>query len=78
MTQREETVDLKSGQCRVCGCTERKPCVLEFVDEDGETAAAGCQWVDPARTLCSNPKCLEVARVEWCDRAAAAGGSSVE
>jgi hypothetical protein len=36
------------------------------------------QCEDPARTLCSNPNCLELARIEWRDRAAAAGGSSAE
>lgn len=72
MTVRAETLELKPGQCRVCGCTERNPCALEFIDEDGETAAIACTWVDPARTLCSNPDCLEVARIERRDRAAAA------
>jgi hypothetical protein len=76
MTARAETLDLKPGQCRVCGCTERKPCAIEFIDDDGETAAVSCTWVDPARTLCSNPNCLEMARGERRDRAAAsaAGG----
>lgn len=58
MTHRAETVEVKAGQCRVCGCTERKPCALEFVDEDGEAAAVACTWVNAARTLCSNPNCL--------------------
>lgn len=74
MTVRAETLDLKPGQCRLCGCTERKPCAIEFIDDDGETAAVSCTWVDPARTLCSNPNCLEMARGERRAAASAAGG----
>ncbi len=38
MTQREETLEQQPGQCRACGCTELRPCALEFI-EDGEAAA---------------------------------------
>lgn len=58
MTHRAETFGLKPGQCRVCGCTERKPCAINFVDQDGEAAAVACIWIDTARTLCSNPTCV--------------------
>jgi len=28
MTQRAETLELRTGTCRFCGCTERNPCIL--------------------------------------------------
>ena len=39
-----------SGRCRVCGCTELQPCLLE--DE------LPCAWLDLERTLCTNPRCV--------------------
>lgn len=39
--------------CQVCGCTGHLPCLLE----NGEA----CSWLDPAHSLCSNPRC--VARI---------------
>ena len=42
-----------SGVCRVCGCTERRPCFLTIVGE-----AMPCWWIDPRETLCSNFKCI--------------------
>jgi hypothetical protein len=51
MTKRTDLVPvvLRSGICRVCGCTEEKPCILED---------RTCWWVDKAHTLCSNPECI--------------------
>jgi len=71
MTHREETLELKPGQCRVCGCTERNPCAIEFIDDDGEAAAVACQWVNAERTLCSNPNCLAEVEPEESDHDAA-------
>lgn len=42
-------------RCRVCGCTEANPCVLEFEDEDHQLT---CSWMDFDHTLCSNPRCV--------------------
>jgi hypothetical protein len=39
-------------KCRVCGCTELKPCDLG----DGDL----CAWVDFDHSLCSNPQCVAV------------------
>lgn len=39
--------DLKSGRCRICGCTEDD--CSDCVEATGEA----CSWVDDARTLCS-------------------------
>lgn len=35
MTRRAETVALKSGTCRICGCTELRPCRL-LIRSEGE------------------------------------------
>ncbi len=43
--------------CRVCGCTEQKPCFLEEIGSSGDFF---CQWMDERRTLCSNPACVAV------------------
>lgn len=54
---------LEIGRCRVCGCTENTPCVI-----DGEFS---CWWVDQQHTLCSNPRCVaavplgELTPIEW-------------
>ncbi len=47
---------LKPGVCRVCGCTEDSPCLLD----EGEQGSVPCWWVDRAHTLCSNTSCLAV------------------
>jgi hypothetical protein len=39
------------GTCRICGCTEDKPCI------DGENGLPCC-WVDAGRTLCDNLQCI--------------------
>lgn len=54
MTHRAETLVLRPGVCRVCGCTETTPCTVPV--DDGETGP--CSWVDAAATLCTNPRCL--------------------
>ena len=38
------------GRCRVCGCSNDRPCELE----DGMP----CAWVDLEKTLCCNPRCV--------------------
>lgn len=37
---------LKSGICRVCGCTDHNPCYNPNVGT--------CWWVDESHTLCSH------------------------
>lgn len=37
------------GVCRICGCTETTPCLM---------GVEPCAWIDLARTLCSNPRCV--------------------
>ncbi len=75
MTHRAETLDLKPGQCRVCGCTERMPCAIDFVDEDGDAAAVACTWANAERTLCSNPNCVAEVLLEVLDPEPSAGVS---
>jgi hypothetical protein len=45
------------GRCRHCSCTEDNACGLP----EGE----GCCWINPNRTVCSNPSCIkaETARL---------------
>lgn len=47
-----------SGVCRVCGCTDLAPCVIE----EGmlQEGAWVCGWMDAAHTLCSNLDCIAV------------------
>jgi hypothetical protein len=42
------------GVCRVCGCTETKPCHVY----QGNDCWGGCAWIDRDRTLCSNILCI--------------------
>lgn len=44
-----------NGVCRVCGCTDVLPCVVEVNDFHPEGL---CAWLDEAHTLCSNPRCV--------------------
>lgn len=41
----------KKGVCRVCNCTDTKPCKVEGLPE-------GCAWVDEEETLCT--ECVEL------------------
>jgi hypothetical protein len=52
---------LKSGTCRVCGCTEDRACEL-VNPEDFERYT--CSWIDIDETLCSNPRCMAVIPIE--------------
>lgn len=47
-----------AGRCRVCGCTDGNACVLAPEIIEGDGAPLTCRWVDPSRTLCSNPRCV--------------------
>lgn len=49
---------VKAGVCRVCGCTEKKACVLQTSDSGNARAVVNCKWADKAKTLCTNPACL--------------------
>lgn len=43
-----------TGKCQVCGC-------------EGDTCSVGggerCVWMDKLKTLCSNPRCIQVAEI---------------
>ena len=41
------------GKCRVCGCTESRPCQRQF--EDGPVP---CSWLNAEKTLCSSLACV--------------------
>lgn len=43
------------GKCRVCGCSELKPCLFQLAQ--GQPLVA-CSWIDPGKTLCSNFRCI--------------------
>ena len=43
------------GKCRVCGCTELRPCLAQIAP--GEPMIA-CSWMDFDHTLCSNFRCV--------------------
>jgi hypothetical protein len=45
------------GKCRVCGCSELRPCLYQ--EQQGEPLIA-CSWIDLERTLCSNFRCIAV------------------
>lgn len=48
-----------SGVCRICKCTENKPCLFSV---DGETFP--CSWMDEAQTLCSSLRCVAVVPLD--------------
>ena len=50
---------VQRGVCRICGCTETKPCLLQLI---WGGALIACSWNNAARTLCTNPKCIRKAR----------------
>lgn len=68
------------GKCRICGCTENAACVLErgvavtsFIPMDAQNDIAvffdenlplTCSWTDESETLCTNPRCLQIATLE--------------
>jgi hypothetical protein len=45
----------KRGVCRVCGCTDLEPCIVNH---------RTCAWVDRAKTLCSAGPCIEIAIIQ--------------
>jgi hypothetical protein len=49
------TLEIESGKCRVCGCSELNPCLT--YDRPGHPLIP-CAWVDPRRTLCSSLLCI--------------------
>lgn len=51
-TPKKEWPD-EAGVCRICGCTDEMPCILD----DGDA----CEWTDGAATLCTNPRCIAAA-----------------
>ena len=61
-----EKTEHASGRCRVCGCTEERPCLDALVlhvetlgDNDPRIGQVSrCSWMDEARTLCDNLDCI--------------------
>lgn len=51
------TAVVEANKCRVCGCTDSKPCLLAS-EEDGSPVP--CYWIDFDHTLCSNLRCIGV------------------
>jgi hypothetical protein len=49
------------GKCRVCGCSELQPCLL---DSEPGTPIGFCHWMDRAKTLCSNVDCIAQIRLD--------------
>jgi hypothetical protein len=56
-----------SGECRVCHCAGDS-CALPEGDK--------CVWINPSRTLCSNPGCVIAASKAERKRVRRLGGSS--
>ena len=53
----------KIGVCRVCGCTDAKPCqLLPYSTSPAKQPVLTCSWTDQTKTLCTNPDCLEAAK----------------
>jgi hypothetical protein len=65
----ESAQEVKSGTCRVCGCTEFRGCEMPHYILDEYPAV--CWWVDAAHTLCSNPHCIAVVPLAELERLAA-------
>jgi hypothetical protein len=53
-------VTYESGKCRVCGCTDLKPCAI---GGGHGNPVEFCWWLDIEHTLCSNPRCIAVTPV---------------
>jgi hypothetical protein len=51
-----------SGVCRICGCTDLSPCVLQEIlyNRDVMPLVGTCSWLDPGHTICTNPGCVAV------------------
>ncbi len=57
---------MPKGTCRYCGCTEGKPYRMV---PDPHAPISGqpiieCEWADKTKTLCTNPLCLEKAKMD--------------
>jgi hypothetical protein len=52
---------LQTGRCRVCGCTDRRPCQLL-------EPFRPCGWANVSHTLCDNPRCLAEVPLEVIER----------
>ena len=62
----EKRLDFEAGKCRICGCTDEKPCRM-VPDPDvpiAGQAIVSCAWADESRTLCTNRKCLRQAEAK--------------
>jgi len=51
----------ESGKCRFCGCTEDRACRVQVSGGN----MVPCSWVDIAKTVCSNPDCLNQWHPDW-------------
>jgi hypothetical protein len=48
-------VQVISERCRVCGCTQVRPCMTGGGDG---SPVEFCAWLDADHTLCSNIRCI--------------------
>lgn len=60
---------IQRGVCRMCGCSEARPCGVLVMDEpfawaEPEPRVERCSWADAEATVCTNVSCLERWRRE--------------
>jgi hypothetical protein len=51
-----------AGRCRVCGCTERRACLVATGSAGEFDDRRACGWADASHTLCDNPHCIANAK----------------
>jgi hypothetical protein len=49
------TLLVETEKCRVCGCTELRPCLFSVGQGN---PLMPCSWLDLDHTLCTNPRCV--------------------
>jgi len=55
-TKSQQRLEFEAGKCRICGCTDAKPCRM-VPDPDSPIAGqkiVNCAWADGSRTLCTS------------------------
>jgi hypothetical protein len=55
------TIPHAAGKCRVCGCSELRPCMSEGGDGN---PVQFCSWFDLEETLCTNLPCIGATPLE--------------
>jgi hypothetical protein len=63
---------IRRGHCRICGCTDKRRCVLAASLIEGWPAMK-CEWANRSQTLCTAPKCIRADIRERKAKAKAAG-----